>query len=339
MTIHIHDAIEFHNVAAFETRAGMPGRALVRVPAPVRHHLNDGARYTGAESTGVELRFVTDAPRFRIAFAAHEKSVSLEIYRGGFEVASHSIAPGATRMIELSNPEHMEAFDVSQADTGPFSPGLWRILISGGCASYVGLEAPGYSVRPPDPSEKPRLRWLAYGSSITHSWSRGYPHVAARILGLDVLNKGLSGSCRFESELAEHFIAHESWDIATLELGVNVRAWFSVETFRERATHFVHRLHEARPQTPIALITHFTNRDHLPHKQNGQTDAGRIQDAFDDILRELASQSEGLHLFEGKEILTDLQGLTGDLLHPSQYGHIQMGHNLAEKLRPLLRKL
>ncbi|MCC5844113.1 MAG: hypothetical protein JJU05_07670 [Verrucomicrobia bacterium] len=338
--IHTHDSIEFHNVAALETRAGMPGLALARVPLAVRKHLNTGARYTGAESTGVELRFMTDAPLFRIAFAAHDKEVNLEIYRGGFEYASKSIAPGAVRMFDLGNSEQMNTFDLSDADTGPFAPALWRILLSRGGASYVGIDAPGFSIRPPDATEKPRLRWLAYGSSITHSWSRGYPHIAARELGVDVLNKGLAGSCQFEAELAEHFVTAETWDFATLELGVNVRGVFSAETFRERATRFVDRLREARPEAPVALITHYLNRDHFPHRQSGQTEAGRIQEAYDDILRELAARGDAnLHLFEGREILKDPQGLTCDLLHPGQYGHIQMGHNLAEKLSPLLTRL
>ena len=340
MSILIHDSIEFHNAAALEPRVGVPGLAMVRVPAPVRMHLNASARFTGAESTGIELRFVTDAPLFRMAFAAQDKTVNLEVYCGDFEVASHSIPAGTSRMIGFTPPEHMRNFDLSGTDTGPFAPHLWRIVFSGGGAAYLGTEAPGFSIRPPAASEKPRIRWLAYGSSITHSWSRGYPHVAARVLGVDVLNKGLSGSCQFEAELAEHFATGETWDLATLELGVNVRGVFTEATFRERASHLLDRLREARPDAPLVLITHYPNRDHLPHKSEGQTHAGKMQDAFDGILRELAERNDSnLHLFEGRDILKNFQGLTGDLLHPSQYGQIQMGYNLAEKLRPLVDRI
>jgi lysophospholipase L1-like esterase len=337
MSILIHDNIAFHNAAALESRAGLPGLAMVRVPAGVRKHLNPGARFTGAESTGVEMRFVCDSAPLRVAVSAQEKAVSVEVYRGGFECASHSIAAGAVKMIDLGQPDPMRNFDLSQTDTGPFSPNLWRLVFSGGCAAYLGIEAPGYTIRPPRSDELPSVRWLAYGSSITQSWSRGYPHMAARALKVDVLNKGLSGSCHFEPELADHFATNETWDLATLELGVNVRGLFSPETFRERATYFLNRLRESRPEAPIALITHYVNRDHLPHKTEGQTNAGKAQDAYDDILRDLASRGDpNTHLFEGREILADFEGLSGDLLHPSQYGHIHMGWNLAQKLRPIV---
>jgi hypothetical protein len=39
---------------------------------------------------------------------------------------------------------------------------------------------------------------------------------------------------------------------------------------------------------------------------------------------------------EGPEILTDISGLTADLIHPTDNGMIEMGWRLAEKLKPLL---
>ncbi len=44
-----------------------------------------------------------------------------------------------------------------------------------------------------------------------------------------------------------------------------------------------------------------------------------------------------VHLIEGTDILTDIRGLTFDLIHPSDNGMIQMGRNLAEKLKQLLK--
>ena len=41
-----------------------------------------------------------------------------------------------------------------------------------------------------------------------------------------------------------------------------------------------------------------------------------------------------MHLLEGPEILTDVTGLTSDLIHPADEGMIQMGRGLAERRRP-----
>jgi len=38
---------------------------------------------------------------------------------------------------------------------------------------------------------------------------------------------------------------------------------------------------------------------------------------------------------EGREILRDYRGITKDLIHPGDYGHIEMGANLAAALHGL----
>lgn len=340
MSILIHDHIEFHNAAALEERAGLPGLRPVRLPREVREPLNHGARFMGGDGTGIELRFVTETRAFRLALAAHEGDVGLTVYRGGFEHSSHSIPAGATRVIHLAAPDHFDPVVMTSAPAGPFSPDIWRIQISSGSFSYLGMDTGGVSVRPPRSEEKPGYRWLAHGSSITHAWGKGYPHLAARRLGVDVLNKGLAGSCQCELELAEHFATAETWDLATLELGVNMRGIFSVEEFSERADGFVRCLRRERPAAPIVLITHFTNRDHqrvFPRRDGRETDAGKRQRGYNEVLRGLAEDSElNLQLIEGPELLPDAEGLTCDLLHPSSHGHIQMGERLAERLRPLV---
>ena len=61
--------------------------------------------------------------------------------------------------------------------------------------------------------------------------------------------------------------------------------------------------------------------------------------AFCEILRDLHAEYSGkgnVHLIEGKDILSDLNGLGADFLHPKIYGHALMGLNLAKKLAPLL---
>ena len=48
------------------------------------------------------------------------------------------------------------------------------------------------------------------------------------------------------------------------------------------------------------------------------------------------STSPSCELAEGADILTDLGGFTPDLIHPADNGMINMGENLARKLRRLL---
>ena len=43
-----------------------------------------------------------------------------------------------------------------------------------------------------------------------------------------------------------------------------------------------------------------------------------------------------VHLIEGHDLLTDISGLTADLIYPGDYGMMEMGRNLADRLRPIV---
>jgi lysophospholipase L1-like esterase len=334
-----HAGIEFHNAAALEPLCGMPGLVPVRLPRAVRDGLNFQARFVASGSAGVELRFITSAPRFRIALAAHTEAVNVHVYRGEFGHSDHRLESGRVTVLHLIPPERFPLVPRECLERGAFSPDLWRVQISDAAVSFLGIETFGAEIRPPRAEEKPKLRWLAYGSSITQSWAKGYPIQAARRLGVDLLNKGLSGSCYCEEILAEHLATGETWDFATLELGVNMRGVFSPEEFESRVRHLVGRLRKARPRAPLVVITHFLNLQHFPLPGHGGI-AAEHQNAYDAILRTLAAElmDDGVHLIEGCDLLTDFTGLSCDLLHPSDFGHIQMGENLARRLLPLLRE-
>ncbi len=88
---------------------------------------------------------------------------------------------------------------------------------------------------------------LAYRSSITHGdgavrLTESYAMLTAIHLGFDLINLGFTGSAQMEGEMA-HFIAHElDWDIATLEMGINVISAWPVEQYRERVQAFAREI-------------------------------------------------------------------------------------------------
>jgi lysophospholipase L1-like esterase len=333
----IHDNIEFHNVSELVSLGGVPGLCPLRYPQSIREHLSSMGSLHVANAAGVELRFVTSARLFRITLAALELDLEIQIYRGGFGHSDHRIRAGETKTLMLQAMSNLEQVDKQHLQTGPFSPDVWRIGISNGPARYLGIDTGGADIRPPRADEKPSLRWLAYGSSITHAFSKGYIHRAAQRLEIDVLNKGLSGSCRCEEAVGETFARDKNWDIATLELGINMRGDFSEEEFEKCATRLVKNIREGRPEAPVVLITHFANLDHYPRNPDEKSLGGKRQDAYDATLRALANQGDPLiHLIEGRDILPNLDGLGCDLIHPSEIGHLRMGERLAEQLKPLL---
>lgn len=70
---------------------------------------------------------------------------------------------------------------------------------------------------------------LSYGSSITHGGgvsvpTSGYAFRLARKLGMDLRNLGLAGAAWMDEAMAD-YICEQKWDMATLELGINVVKW------------------------------------------------------------------------------------------------------------------
>lgn len=65
----------------------------------------------------------------------------------------------------------------------------------------------------------------------------------------------------------------------------------------------------------------------------------RVNDlAFDEAIRGIHAKLRHphLHLIEGREALVHLGGLTQDLIHPGEFGHAEMGANLARLMKEKL---
>jgi len=190
---------------------------------------------------------------------------------------------------------------------------------------------------PASESELPGLTWLAYGSSITNSDARGYPHQAARLLGVDVMNMGLSGACHMEPEMID-YLCDLDFDFATCELGVNMRGNFDRNEFERRASYLFDTFERRHGGKPLGIITPFPNFDHFSPKESVTQ---KRQNEFSEILRDLvkASGNPGIFLIEGEEVLSRFTGLRIDLLHPSEFGQIHMGIELAKILAPRIESL
>ncbi len=337
--MQIRDQIEFHNVGELAPVAHPNGLALYRYSGEAISHLSTLGQHAGACSDGVELRFVTGANWVNLTLSARSpypwsNGANVNIFRGDILVADAFIADGATRTLKLSAPPLLSQMGPRAFEDRLFVPDLWRVSVSGATIIYHDITTGGQPIRPPRPDEKPGLRWLAYGSSITNS-APGYVHHAARHIRADVYNKGLCGACICEPETGRFLASCEDWDFATLELGVNMRGSVSNEEFEQRARGIVSELRKHSPSKPIVLITIFPTSDDFLATPDRMTE---INDAFRGVLRRIhaASSDPNLYLIEGDRILTSYAGLSADLIHPSPDGHQLMGHNLASCLRAIL---
>lgn len=328
----IFENVELHNVIETERMDGVPGVLLRRFPIALRNQLNDRARFVARSGTGCEVRFVTDAPVVRVTLFSLDGDGDIYVYSGDFLHGVQKIPQGGIRSIQM---ERSTRFDNMKPEAAKrnFSPRCWRFIVNRAEVAFVSVDTFGHPVRPPNADEKPRRRWIAHGSSITHSHcDHGYPAVAGKLLGVDVLNLGLSGACHCEPEMADFLASRSDWDLLTAELGINMRGHIPVEEFRRRATYLIDTLVAAHPTKPIALINHYpTNASHPTDP--AETYATRERE-YDQTLRDLvaAKKHPKLHLIEGNTILERFDTLSIDMVHPTAVGQALMGVNLARKL-------
>jgi len=334
----IYDQIAFHNVEELEAVPGLPGLRLQRFPAALRNSLgfkaNDRGRFFSHRATGSELRFVTAGKFLRLTLSAMETDAEVIVYRGDRAHSRHVLKVGVMTSLFLEEPPFFAQVDPAMVTRQRFAPQVWRITFNqDAIVSYHHLEPFGHEVRPPLPDETPATTWLAYGSSITFGGNaffapNAYVQRAALLLGVDVLNKGLPGSCLCEPQMADYLSA-ATWDFATLELGVNMTEWATPEEFGECASDLIDTVHQSNPTRPIFVIDIYVNRgDYLLDRENP---GARNTSPFREIIfRHMAGKNQPFlcHL-PADSILDATEGLNVDLLHPSDEGHLRMGELLA----------
>lgn len=337
----VHEQLAFHNVAELEEVRG-GGLRLQRFPAAIREGLgfktHSRGRFFAERVAGCEIRFVTSGPFVRIRLTAVERDATVVVYRGDHAHAVQRLAAGVACALFLEDPPFFAQVAPDSLEGGRFSPKLWRLVFDQDAViEYLGVESFGHEVRPPAQAEIPSVRVLAYGSSITFGANVFFPPNAyvlraARLLGVDVFNKGLPGSCLCEPSTAA-WLAGLDWDAAFLELGVNMFELATVGEFTQRAGDLVRTLHADRPQRPIFVTGIYPNRGLHPREPDapGREKTAAFNEAVRGIVGGLAHDS--VRFIEPGGFLRYPAGLHTDLLHPDDDGHLAMASVLADALK------
>lgn len=179
---------------------------------------------------------------------------------------------------------------------------------------------------------EPSKKILMYGSSITQGASASrpgmaFPSLLSRMLNVEVLNYGFSGSGKMEPEVAEVLSGIPS-DLIVLDCVPNP----SPQEISTRTLPFVKRLRQSQPATPIVMVESVF-REHAHWNKKLAQQVAAQNKAFKEAYQELKAQGiEDLYYVNSDgHIGSDHEG-TIDGTHFSDLGHYRM----AEKLAPIL---
>lgn len=321
-----------HNVAELiETDDGI---LLTRVPDGLRVTLNESAKTRAVMPAGCEMRFNLKSKEAKISLKANEGETGIaEVYQGNF-LLSHHFVTGGISEIKTGLPGNIEKLrEISREMKLPFDAGLTRVVLP----HIVTLKITGIEgdFALPEKKQVPGKRYLAYGSSITHGQTSvrpagSYAMRTAEHLGVDLVNLGLGGGAHCEKQMADYIAGRQDWDFASLELGINMRA-FEVEEFKKRVEYFVPAIVKARPDKYVFCIDLFTfdmDFDRASEKQK----------TFRKIVKDVVGgckSGRAVHI-DGRDILRGVNGLAVDLVHPSPAGMEEMALNLAGIIKKYL---
>lgn len=315
---------------------------LQRCPEKLRPKLNEGAQQRILRPASGEIRFVTDDNRARITVSGVNEPIKATIFFGEFQMGELQDIPAHPDVFDIQMPDRLTELDPKYTQDMAFDPKVIRLQFWGGQVRLHNIECKG--IRPPKSEELPAKKLLTYGTSITHGGASSAPHLTyttqmARRLKMDLINLGLGGSCYCENEMADYIASRDDWDVATLALSVNMTGGnFTLEEFSDRVSYMVDRVASSNPKRQVFAITLYPHFRDFGIYPEGKEKLHGMPEDFRQILRDAVDNAghKNLHLLEGSDILTDIGGLTPDLIHPADNGMIQMGENLAKKIRGFL---
>jgi lysophospholipase L1-like esterase len=337
----IYRDMELYNVV--ETEDTGDGIRMSRIPELLRNQLNEGAQRRAYNLCGCELRFnlISDSARFVFRKEGGD-SVSpygmAEVYYGSFQ-GPYMVSPqmiGKSRsevIVHRPSPAKLaELTAIAQANGLPFDPNLIRIILPYDWEIQL-LEADG-EFQPPRPEQSPGMRYLAYGSSITHGGdamrpSGSYAMRTAQSLKADLISMGFAGSAHMEPAMADYITSRE-WDFATLEMGINVIGQWSAEQFQERIDYFIPAIARSNPDKWVFCIDLF--RFDMDFKEDPKAEV------FRSIIKRKVEELNLPKLVYvcGTELLVSADGLSADLIHPSAHGQEEIARRLSALIRSKL---
>lgn len=141
----------------------------------------------------------------------------------------------------------------------------------------------------------------------------------------------MAGSCWMEPALVE-YIANEGltgkWDMALLELGINVLGW-DEDKFTTRVENAIRQIASKNPDKPIYVISPFYCNDDY----NGVGTAALWRNLIEKIVIQL--NFSNVKYIDGLELLGDMSLISADEVHPNIYGVAQIAERLKTRIAPI----
>lgn len=314
-----------------------------RLPARAEAFARPKVWSLSRDSSGICVRFVTDATTLHARWRLTSKSLSM-VHMPATGVSGLDLyvrlEDGAWRWLSVGRPTELEneAQLVSGIPAGRREYRLYLPLYNGVSSVELGIPKDASITKaPPRPTERSKPI-VFYGTSITHGGCASRPgmtHVAilGRRLDRPVINLGFSGNGHLDLPLAPLFAEIDA-AVYVLDCVPNMDA----DMIRERAEPFVRKLRAARPNTPIVLVEDRTYPNAFlvtSRRRANQERRAAYRQAYNNLVNDGVT---GLSYVPGDSLLGQDGEDTVDGSHPTDLGFFRQANTLERVLRPLVEK-
>ena len=236
----------------------------------------------------------------------------------------------------INNSNNIEHLRVMTKECGyDWDPQVIRIIFDRGRFKIYDIVG---DIEPPKPEQLLKKTLLSYGSSITHGsnsidMSHSWVSLLAHNLNMDAINLGMSGSCSIEPEMAEYIAAEGekgNWDIATLELGINVLGW-EEEKIINRVSNIISVVASRNKDKPIFVISPFY---HCGEHFHGAESTARWRRVIEEVVNEL--NYPNVWYFNGFNILDNMSYISADEVHPNIRGVQRIADVLTKQIKTII---
>jgi lysophospholipase L1-like esterase len=287
---------------------------------------------TSLVSSGAHLRFSTACERISVTYdgAAELHPLAPPFERSGFSLWGHG-KPLAHAGVQEGRHEVTIPLGGPAGTFDLYLPEARSVSVAG----LAGVE--GELTASP-----PRLRWLAYGDSITQGWSATDPGLTyvgnvARDLELEAVNLGFAGSARGELPVARQ-IADMPASVISLAFGTNcwTRPPMGSGHVAGVLRDFVATVRSGHRSTPIVVLTPIARPDAEDAPNLVGATLKDIRAALESTVLDLMGSDPNLQLVAGASLVRPAQLVDG--IHPDDEGHRAMADCLGEAFSSALKR-
>ena len=308
------------------------GYSLLRLPHEVEKNMLEQGRLMNQTAIGVEFRFI---PKGKAKFYLKSKDPQMTrayLYRGvvqaEWQQSYFTISNEKITTIEINPFKEVDAQVewLNHERKSPFSSRLYRLVFDYTSFELFDIEGEFLQIEEKDMPEK---RYLSYGSSITSAsltylQNLSYPYLVANHIGYDLINIGFPGSCRLEKEVAEFIAKSHDFDIATIELGINVIAEWDEAMFQNKVHEFLNvalATHEKETFFITDIMSYFNECCSAISVEKVENYRSIVKEEVEKIKR------QNVFYIRGDALLKSCKYLCADLVHPSLEGHQEIYQN------------